>query len=296
MAEDKVTVQISDSGLKPWVKKSFRHKAWMTFVYSCLITCGIVILIPLYWTLTTAVKELDQALAFPPIWIPNPVVFRNFADALKSMDFFNQLVNTSVITGIGIIGQLLSCSLAAYGFARFRFPGRDVLFIVALSTMMLPFHILIIPRFVMFKSLGWLDTFLPLIVPGLFAEALYLFLMRQFLMSIPMEMDEASRIDGCSYLQTFYKIILPLAKPALGIIAVFCFLSRWKDFMGPLIYISSQKKYTLALGLNALRHDYFVEWNLLMAATTIVMLPPVIIFFIAQRYFIQGVVVTGIKG
>ncbi len=275
---------------------SSRRTAWMAFVYGVLTLCGIIIMIPLYWTISTAVKELDQALAFPPIWIPNPIVLHNFGDAIKSMDFFRQLTNTSIITGIGILGQLLSSSLAAYGFARFRFPGRNILFIIALSTMMLPFHILIIPRFIMFKSLGWLDSFLPLIVPGLFAEALYLFLMRQFLMSIPVEMDEAARIDGCSYLQTFFRIIMPLAKPALGIIAVFTFLSRWKDFMGPLIYISSQKNYTLALGLNALRHDYFVEWNLLMAATTIVMLPPVIIFFIAQRYFIQGVVVTGIKG
>jgi ABC-type glycerol-3-phosphate transport system permease component len=171
-----------------------------------------------------------------------------------------------------------------------------VLFVIALSTMMLPFHILIIPRFIMFKSFGWLDTFYPLIVPQLFAGAMHLFLMRQFLMSIPIELDEASKIDGCNYLQTFLKIIMPLSKPVLGIVSVFTFLSSWKDFMGPLIYLSSQKNYTLALGLNALRNDYFVEWNLMMAATTLVMIPPVIVFFIAQKYFIQGVVFTGIKG
>lgn len=296
MVDHKKIMQAVNPEIKAWSNNSFRHKMWMTFVYGILTLCGIIIMIPLYWTVSTALKELDQALAFPPIWIPNPVVFKNFVDAIKSMDFFRQLANTSIITGVGILAQLLSSSLAAYGFARFRFPGRNILFVIALSTMMLPFHILIIPRFIMFKSLGWLDTLLPLIVPGLFAEALYIFLMRQFLMSIPMEMDEAARIDGCGYLQTFFRIILPLAKPALGIIAVFVFLSRWKDFMGPLIYISSQKNYTLALGLNALRHDYFVEWNLLMAATTIVMVPPVVVFFIAQRYFIQGVVVTGIKG
>ncbi len=273
-----------------------RQKAWSTFVYAVLIALGIIIMIPLFWTITTAFKGLQQALAFPPVWIPRPVIWTNFQEALSAMDFWRQLWNTSLITGCGILGQLFSCSLAAYGFARFRFPGRNVVFIIALSTMMLPFHILIIPRFIMFKMLGWLDSFYPLIVPSLFAEALYLFLMRQFLMSIPTQLDEAARIDGCNYWQIFWRIILPLSKPVLGIISVFVFLARWRDFMGPLIYLSSQKNYTLALGLNALRSDYFVEWNILMAATTIVMIPPVLVFFIAQKYFIQGVVFTGIKG
>ena len=296
MADHVHETKMDGSAVNTWSKKSIRHRTWMVFVYTVLILGGIIIMIPLYWTLSTAVKELDQALAFPPIWIPNPIVLGNFVEALKAMDFLNQLKNTGIITFFGILGQLISSSLAAYGFARFRFPGRHVLFIIALSTMMLPFHVTIIPRFIMFQKLGWLDTFLPLIVPSLFADALYLFLMRQFIMTIPVEMDEAARIDGCSFFQTFYRIILPMSKPALGIVAVFTFLSRWKDFMGPLIYISSQRNYTLALGLNALRHDFFVEWNLLMAATTIVMLPPVIIFFLAQRHFIQGVVVTGLKG
>lgn len=276
--------------------KNSRQKAWSSFVYGCLIVLGIVIMVPLFWTISTAFKGLQQALAFPPIWIPRPIVWTNFKEALSAMDFWRQLWNTSLITVFGIVGQLFSCSLAAYGFSRFRFPGRNFLFVIALSTMMLPFHILIIPRFIMFKALGWLDTFYPLIVPSLFAEALYLFLMRQFLMSIPMQLDEAARIDGCNYWQIFWRIILPLSKPALGIVSVFVFLARWRDFMGPLIYLSSQKNYTLALGLNALRSDYFVEWNILMAATTIVLIPPVIVFFIAQKYFIQGVVFTGIKG
>lgn len=279
-----------------WRTKKSRQTTWRCFVYFLLAVIGTIVMIPFFWTVSTAFKELHQALAFPPIWIPKPFIWGNFKDALSAMNFWQQLGNTALITCLGIVGQLLSSSMAAYGFARFRFPGRNVLFVVALSTLMLPFHILIIPRFIMFKYMGWLDTFYPLIVPSFFAEALYLFLMRQFLMSIPMELDEASRIDGCSYWQTFWRIILPLSKPVLGIIAVFVFLSKWRDFMGPLIYLSSQKNYTLALGLNALRNDYFVEWNILMAATTVVMIPPLIVFFIAQKYFIQGVVFTGVKG
>ena len=276
--------------------KSSRKKAWKIFVYSSIILAGIVTMIPLYWTVSTAVKELPQALAFPPVWLPNPVVLQNFKEAFLAMNFLRYLYNTVLITGFGIIGQLLSCTLVAYGFARFRFPGRNFIFVVALSTMMMPFHILIIPRFVLFRMLGWLDTLLPLIVPSFFAEALYIFLLRQFFMTIPYEMDEAARIDGCGYFQTFWRIILPLVKPALGVISVFVFLQRWRDFMGPLIYLSSEKNYTLALGLNAFRHMYFVEWNILMAATSLVLIPPVIVFFIAQKYFIQGIVITGIKG
>ena len=279
-----------------WKSKRFRQISWKIFVYSILILIGIVVMIPVYWTISSALKPLDQALAFPPVWVPKPLVFENFVVAFRQLNFLQALGNTLYITIFGIIGQLISSTMVAYGFARFRFPGRNILFLVALSTMMIPSHILIIPRFVLFKQLGWLDTFKPFTVPAFFADAMYIFMLRQFFMTIPYEMDEAARMDGASYFKIFTRIILPLSKPALGIISVFIFLSRWKDFMGPLIYLSSAHRYTLALALNAFRHEFFIEWNILMAATCIVMIPPVIVFFIAQKYFIQGIVVTGIKG
>ena len=204
--------------------------------------------------------------------------------------------NTIYLSVGGTVLALFIGGLAAYGFARFRFPGRDVLFLVLLSTMMIPMHTLIIPRFILYKNLGWLNTLLPLIVPQFFGGAFNVFLLRQYFMSIPMELDDAARIDGCGYLGIFWRIILPLSKPALGAVMVFEFLSTWDDFMGPLIYISSDKNYTVALGLAQFRNDYFIEWNIFLAAAAMAMAVPLVIFFIAQKYFIEGVQLTGAGG
>jgi len=287
---------VARSSLPAWKSQRSRHRFFMLSVYAVLALAGLVVLFPLYWAVTTALKDVAEALHYPPIWWPTRFHWENFGKALENMHFWLCLKNTVIITAWCVVGQLFSSSLAAYGFARFRFPGRDALFLVSLGTIMIPFHVLIIPRFVMFKVLGMLDTFYPLIIPAVFAGPINTFLLRQFFMTIPLELDDAARMDGAGPWGIFWRIILPLSKPALGIIAVFTFMAHWKDFMGPLIYLSSAKNYTLAVGLNAFRSENLIEWNWLMAAAISVMIPPVIVFFVAQRYFIQGIVFSGVKG
>ncbi len=277
-----------------------RH--WLTYIsmraliYLLLILGALFIFVPLAWTLSTSLKTEAQTLAYPPTWIPNPIQWRNYPDALTARPFDRYYMNTFIITILSVIGQVLSSALVAYGFARFRFPGRNVLFMLVLSTLMIPFHLLIIPRFILFKYLGWLDTLLPLIVPNFFGGAFSIFLLRQYFQTIPLELDEAAKIDGASPWQIFWQILLPLAKPALGAVAVFEFMSSWQDFMGPLIYLSSDRNYTVSVGLAAFRNDYFTAWHLYMAAAAVAMVVPLIVFFLAQRYFISGVALTGSGG
>ncbi len=278
-------------------KKSFRKLIGKIIVYIIVGMGAIVLLIPFAWMMSTALKEPGVVFTFPPEWIPRPAVWRNFIEVWTKVPFSTFLKNTCIITFSCIIGQVLSASLVAYGFARLRFPGRDVLFVILLSTMMIPFQITMIPRFILFNYLGWINTFKPLIIPFFFGGSpFYIFLLRQFFLTISPEMDDAAKIDGCGLFGTYYKIILPLSKPAVGVIAIFSFMMNWNAFMGPMIYLSSTKKFTLALGLMFFRGMYLVQWNLLMAATLLVILPCLLLFFFAQRYFIQGIVMTGLKG
>jgi len=211
--------------------------------------------------------------------------------------FNRYLLNTIIITVLGITGVLLSSTLVAYAFARFRFPGRDVLFLIMISTMMIPVQVTMIPTFILFKYLGWIDTFAPLIVPTFFGGGAFnIFLMRQFFMTIPYELDDAAKIDGCNYFQIFSIILLPLVKPALATVAIFGFVYNWNDFLNPLIYLNSTSNYTLALGLQTFTTMYGTDYNLMMAASTIVLLPILIVFFFGQRYFIEGVATSGLKG
>jgi ABC-type glycerol-3-phosphate transport system permease component len=191
---------------------------------------------------------------------------------------------------------MLSCTLVAFAFARLQYPSRDFWFVVLLSTMMLPTHVTIIPHFVLFRILGWLNTFKPLIVPAFFGSAFYIFLLRQFFLTIPQELDDAATVDGCGIFRIYWQIILPLAKPALATVAVFSFISHWNDFLGPLIYLTSPEKMTIAVGLRLFRSQYSTEMHLLMAASTVAVLPILVIFFVAQKYFIQGIALTGLKG
>lgn len=211
--------------------------------------------------------------------------------------FNRYLLNTIIITVLGITGVLLSSTLVAYGFSRFRFPGRDILFLLMISTMMIPVQVTMIPTFILFKYLGWIDTFAPLIVPTYFGGGAFnIFLMRQFFMTIPYELDDAAKIDGCNYFQIFSMILLPLVKPALATVAIFGFVYNWNDFLNPLIYLNSTSNYTLALGLQTFTTMYGTDYNLMMAASTIVLLPILIVFFFGQRYFIEGVATSGLKG
>ncbi|HSH81590.1 MAG TPA: carbohydrate ABC transporter permease [Herpetosiphonaceae bacterium] len=265
-------------------------------IYLVLIGGAVLVLIPFLWTASTALKTTPQALSSPPEWIPDPVMWSNFATALTAMPFATYYKNSLTIALLRIVGDVLSSSIVAYGFARLRFPGRNFLFLVVLSTMMIPFHVLIIPRFILFREVGWLDSLLPLIVPSFFGSAFSIFLLRQYFMTIPRALDDAAKIDGCGHFSTFWRIVLPLSKPAIGAIAVFEFLNSWDDFLGPLIYISSDRNFTVELGLNSFRTEYFTEWNLFMAASLVAMLLPLTIFFIAQKYFIGGVTLVGSAG
>ena len=219
--------------------------------------------------------------------------------APKALDetFTKYLMNTLIITITGIIGVLLSSTFVAYGFARFKFPYRDQLFMIMIATMMIPAQVTMIPTFFLFKQLGWIDTFAPLIVPTFFGGGAFnIFLMRQFLMTVPVELDEAAKIDGCNYLQIFWIILVPLVKPAMATTAIFGFVYNWNDFMNPLIYLNSTSNYTLALGLQTFTTMYGTNYDLMMAASTIVLLPILMIFFFGQRFFIEGVATSGLKG
>ncbi|OUC09256.1 sugar ABC transporter ATP-binding protein [Litorilinea aerophila] len=299
MADSSTTISQTPAAQVSYVSArhpGFKYIITRALIYLILISGALFIFIPLAWTLSTSLKTEAQTLAYPPTWIPNPIQWRNYPDALTARPFDRYYMNTFIITILSVIGQVLSSSLVAYGFARFRFPGRNLLFMVVLSTLMIPFHLLIIPRFILFRYLGWLDTLLPLIVPNFFGGAFSIFLMRQYFQTIPLELDEAAKIDGANPWQTFWQILLPLAKPALGAVAVFEFMEAWQDFLGPLIYLSSDRNYTVSVGLAAFRNDYFTAWPLYMAAAAVAMVVPLIVFFLAQRYFISGVALTGSGG
>ncbi|MGQ9629248.1 MAG: carbohydrate ABC transporter permease [bacterium] len=262
-----------------------------------LIVGAVVMALPFCWLLSTSLKEDSQVWLFPPEWIPNPIAWRNYIDALTIFPFHIYFKNTFTITFLSVLGILLSSSFCAYGFARLRFPGRDFIFMIVLSTMMLPPIVLLIPQFIMFKYLGWVNTFRPLIVPAYFGGGAFnIFLLRQFFRAIPGELTDAARIDGCSELGVYWKIILPLSKPALTAVVIFAFLGHWNDFLGPLIYINSPEKFTVSLGLASFMDVYTTKWNFLMAASTVTITPVLILFFSAQRYFIRGVILTGLKG
>jgi ABC-type glycerol-3-phosphate transport system permease component len=266
-------------------------------VYVLLVISSIIILIPIFWMLSTALKEDSEVYLFPPEWIPKRIYPNNFIRALTFLPFGRYFINTSVITFLSVIGQLISSSLVAFGFARLKARGKDLLFMLVLSTMMIPSQITMIPIFVLFKLLNWVDSFKPLIIPNFFGGAFFIFLLRQFYMTIPIELDDAAKIDGCSYFGIYTRIILPLTKPALATVAIFTFMWNWNDFMGPLIYLNSREKLTLSLALSRFTGMYgMTAWNLLMAASIVVALPCFILFFFAQKYFIQGIVITGLKG
>jgi len=282
-----------------------------TILYMIVAAGAVFILIPFLWMIVTAIKPEGSAFQMPIKWIPFP-----FAppESLKGLPFFKATLsnipqsftvlpfayfyrNTLIITALTVLGTLISTSLVGYGFARMNFPGRDILFIIVLSTMMIPVYVTMIPIFITFRDLRWLDSFKPLIVPSFFAvDAIYIFLFRQFIMTIPLEYDDSAKIDGASSLGIFLRIILPLSKPVLGAVAIFSFIAHWNEFLYPLIYLSTREKFTIALGLRTFQGAYQIHWEQMMAASTLALIPIVTIFFICQRYFVQGIVVTGIKG
>jgi multiple sugar transport system permease protein len=272
-----------------------------TFVYTSATIIAILFALPFLWTLGSSLKPMTEIFQFPPTLWPNEPRWANYTDVFRIAPFGRFIYNTAYITAFAMIGQILSASAVAYGFSRFRFPGRDMLFFVVLSTMMLPWQVTIVPTFLLFRYLGWINTYYPLIVPSFFGGgAFYIFLLRQFFLTIPRDLDEAAKIDGASSVRIFWNILLPLAKPALATVAIFSFIEHWNEFIGPLIFLNSPEKYTVSIGLRHFTASPFESDEpreaILMAASLIVALPPLVLFFVAQKYFVQGIVTTGIKG
>ncbi len=266
-------------------------------VYLLLLAGAVVMLVPLVWLLSSSFKDSGRIMIYPPQWMPDPWRPENYRTVFERIPFLRFYWNTVFVTLMAMAGQIVSASLVAFGFARLRFPGRDVLFLVLLSTIMIPYHVTLIPTFVLFRMLGWLDTYMPLILPyWLGGGAFYIFLLRQFYLRLPLDLDDAARIDGAGSFGIYRYVVLPQSKPALGVIAVFSFLAHWNDFFGPLIYLNSSDKFTLALGITLFREFEVTHWNLLMAGSVMMSLPCILLYFVAQRYFIQGIVFTGLKG
>ncbi len=261
-----------------------------------LTVSAIIFLIPFVWMLSSSLKPSYEILAVPPTLWPSEPRWENYVEALTYVPFDRYALNTALIAIVTIIGHLLSCTIIAYGFARLRAPGRDVLFVLVLATMMLPYPVTMVPLYMVFNALGWVNTFLPLMVPAFFGTPFYIFLLRQFFLTLPRELEDAAIIDGANLLQILWHIILPLSLPAMATVAIFTFQNSWNDFLPPLIYLHDQSLYTVSLGLNFFRSSYDINWAYLMAASLATMLPVVIVFFFAQKLFIEGITFSGIKG
>jgi ABC-type glycerol-3-phosphate transport system permease component len=287
---------------RDWREVTHRRRAVRTVALHLVLATGALLFsLPFIWLVSTSLKPDARLMVVPPEWIPRPVLWHNYARALQFMPPETKhgvmyLWNTVYVSMMAIIGTVLASSAVAYSFARLRWPGRDIIFVVLLATMMLPGAVTMIPVFLIYKSLGWVDTLRPLWVPAFFGGAFNIFLLRQFFMTIPRDLEDAAKIDGCSFLGIYWRIMLPLIKPALAAVVIMTFMGSWNDFMGPLIYISSPERMTLAYALQLYQSAHSAEYNLLMAAATMVVVPVVLLFFFTQRYFIQGVTLTGIKG
>jgi ABC-type glycerol-3-phosphate transport system permease component len=267
--------------------------------HMALMTMAVLMIFPLLWLVSTSLKHPSKQMLWPPQLIPNPVYFKNYSDLFVLTPMANYLINSLKISVLSVIGVCFSSSLAAFAFARMRFRGREVLFGVLLATMMLPYAVTIIPTFVIMKNLGWLNTHMPLIVPAFFGSAYFVFLLRQSYRAIPQDLFDSATIDGAGFFQIYYKIFVPLGMPALVTVALFAFLGSWNDLFGPLIYLSSQEKMTVALGLTYLRGRAGTgveKVGIIMAGSLLGVIPMLILYGFGQKYFIQGLSRTGLKG
>ena len=287
---------ITTCSASPAAVKRIRLMAGRFITYAALCLLSMVFVAPFLWMVSTSLKPDAQVFSEHVQWVPHPFVWSNYPVALQSFPFLLYLRNTLFICVMTMIGVVISSALPAYGFARLQWRGRDALFLVLVMTIMLPAQVTMLPVFLIFRALHWTGTFLPLVVPPFLGSAFSIFLLRQFLLTIPQELSDAARIDGCSEFGILLRIILPMAKPAVATVALFAFTGAWMDFMGPLIYLHDERNYTLAIGLQAFLGRHGGEWNLLMAAATVITLPMLVLFFFAQRTFIQGIALTGMKG
>jgi multiple sugar transport system permease protein len=303
-AEKERTPQPGQARVRARKSSSIHKQRHEWLLHLVLVVLSVMFLFPLFWLVSTSLKPIEETMRQPPTLFPAHPQWHNYRDAFvyeaDKLGYIPFLVygrNTLILCILTVSGVVFSNALVAYAFARLRWPGRDLVFAATLATMMVPFPVLMVPVYALFKGLGWIGTFRPLWVPAWFGNAFFIFLLRQFFRTIPFELSEAARIDGASEWGIFRQIILPLSKPALAVVALFQFMGTWRDFLGPLIYLLDQKTFTLSLGLQFYQSQHGgTQWHLLMAASTIVIAPVIILFFFTQKQFIQGIALTGIKG
>jgi multiple sugar transport system permease protein len=294
-----MNVSVKRREIPAGIQVAWRRSKWVSYVvdaawFLLVLSLATIFIVPFIWMLSSSLKLQAQVFAFPPQWIPSPIAFQNYISAWTIQPTAVYFANTLTVVTLAVIGDVLSSSLTAFGFARLRFRGRDILFIVLLSTMMLPSHVTLIPHYLLFSAIGWVNTHAPLIVPYWFAFPLHVFLIRQFLMAISHEIDDSAKIDGASYFDIYARIAMPLAKPALGVVAMFSITQHWTEFTQPLIYLSSRNLFTLAMGLRAFQTDLGLQnIHILMAMSVMAVVPLVVLFFVGQRFFVQGVVLQG---
>lgn len=285
--------------MRGYRSKKFRLQLSNVVVAILLIGGSIIILLPIWWMISTSLKPMQEIMQYPPTFFPKDVQWHNYVRAWTSpaAHFTRWLGNTALITVCVVLASILSNTFVAYGFAKIKFPGRSVLFSMVLATMMIPGFVTLIPQYILFANIGWMNSYLPLIVPSLFGSAFYIFLLRQFFMTIPGELIEAAKIDGANHFYIWAKLMLPLVKPAIAAIAIFSFNGAWNDFLGPLLYVNSEMMYTLQIGLQTFKGTEATQWHYLMAASLMVLLPVLALFVFFQKYFIEGMNLTaGTKG
>lgn len=280
-----------------FARRSTRERALKALTLLVLCSLSLVFIAPFYWSVIASLSSLDGVYSSPPRLWPTKVLWENYPTALTILPFHLFVYNSLYVCVFCVIGQVFSACMVAYAFARLRWFGRDVWFVILLGTMMLPAQVTMIPHYQLFRYLGWIDTLRPLIVPSFFGGgAFFIFLMRQFFKTIPTELEEAARLDGCSNLRIFWDIMLPLSIPAIATVSIMSFIGHWQDFMGPLIYLNSFEKYTVSIGLRMFQSIYGTFPHYMLAASNIALIPVLALFFIAQRYFVQGIILTGMKG
>jgi len=292
LAVDKRTGTV---GVRGQHNQTWRKRGNILLMEALLVLLAALFLGPFLWLISTSLKPEAEVFSSSVNWIPHPVMWSNYASAVNEFPFVQYFLNTMYICVPVVIGATASSSFVAYGFARVKWPGREALFVVVLATLILPYQVTMIPLFLLFRSFGWLNTYLPLIVPSFFGNAFFIFLFRQFYLGLPSELSDAARIDGCSDLGIYWRIILPLSRPVLATAAIFSFIGAWSDFLGPLIYLTDASKYTLSIGVQQVMGQE-PHWTQLMAIGVVMTLPILILFFFVQRAFIEGISFSGIKG
>lgn len=278
------------------VKRKKLPRLEVIILYAILIFLAVLFILPIFYLFMGAFKAESELFRIPFKWLPDKFQLDNFINMFQSIPFMRYLKNTMIIVIFNIAGSLLSCSLVAYGFSRLKWPGRDKVFILVLITMILPYQVTLVPLFLMFTKMKWIGTFLPLTVTCFFGNPFYIFLLRQFFTGIPQDISEAARIDGANEFKIFSTLILPMAKPALTTVAIFAFIRSWNDFLGPLVFLGKDELYTLSLAASMLKSNLDPNWSVLLALGTVMILPVLVLFFVMQKYFIQGIAMSGIKG